>query len=98
MDLSIQAKDNEFKSETTSTRKKSPLRIQSFLEEPQEEERMGFPLIIEEIFKLLPSVDKCPRKSVSDSSSQPQRPKSSIEGDLRKKIESLFHCRNPRSF
>ena len=53
MDLSIQAKDNEFESETTSTRKKSPSRIESFIEEPQEEERMGFPLIIEEIFKLL---------------------------------------------
>ena len=74
MDLSIQAKDNEFESKTTSTRKKSPSRIESFLKELQEEERMDFPVIIEEIFKLL-WADKFPRKSVSDSSSQPQRPK-----------------------
>ena len=83
MDLSIQAKDNEFKSQTTSMRKKSPSRIESFLEEPQEEERMGFPLITEEIFKLLPA-DNFPRKSISDSSSPPQKPKSSIEEDLKK--------------
>ena len=39
----IQAKDNEFESKTTtSTRKKSPSRTESFLEEPQEEEKMGF--------------------------------------------------------
>ena len=83
MDLSIDAKDNKLKSETTSTRKKSPSRIESFLEGPQEEERMDFPVIIEEIFQLHPA-DKFPRKSVSDSSSQPQRPKSSIEEDLKK--------------
>ena len=96
MELSIQAKDNKFESKTTSTRKKSPSRIESFLEEPQEEEKMSFPLIIEEIFKL-PPANKFPRRSVSDSSFQPQRPKSSIEEDL-KKEESLFHCHNPRSF
>ena len=39
---------------------------------------MGLPLIIEEIFKLRPA-DKFPRKSVLD-----QRPKSSIEEDLKK--------------
>ena len=83
MDLFIQAKDNEFKSETTLMKKKSPSRIESFLGEPQEAERMGFPLIIEEIFELLPA-DKFPRKSVSDSSSLPQRPESSIEEDLKK--------------
>ena len=44
---------------------------------------MGFPLITEEIFKLL-LTDKFPRKSVSDSFSQPQRPKSGIEEDLKK--------------
>ena len=44
---------------------------------------MGFPLIIKEIFKLLPA-DKFPRMSVSDSSSQLQRPKLSIEEDLKK--------------
>ena len=43
---------------------------------------MGFPLIVEKIFKLL-LANKFPRKSVSDSSFQPQRLIPSIEEDLK---------------
>ena len=95
--LSIQAKDNKVESETTSTRKISPSRIESFLEEPQEEERMGFPLIIEEIFKLLPA-DKFPRKSVSEFFPQSQRPNSSIEEDLQKEDRKSISFPQSRSF
>ena len=47
------------------------------------EEKIGFSLIIKEIYKLL-RTNKFPKKSVSDFSSQPQRPKSDIEEDLKK--------------